>query len=145
MGVYDVGQAEHIGQVKGSQALRRAQLGLRRWREERARPGVRIPEQLWALAVEAARQEGVDTAARALGVNRRRLAERAAAESEAKAQMGSAGVSEFIELNLSDFQGSSWAVLELSGADGERLKMMIKGGCNLDLAGLARAFFSRQA
>jgi hypothetical protein len=40
------------------------------------RPGIPVPEALWAEAVEAARVAGVDATARALRLNRSRLAAR---------------------------------------------------------------------
>ena len=49
---------------------------LARWRAQHGGRGIPVPEPLWAEAVEAARVEGVEATARALRLDRSRLAAR---------------------------------------------------------------------
>ena len=49
---------------------------LTRWREEHGGRGQALPEELWAAAVQVAAAEGVASTARALRVDRGRLARR---------------------------------------------------------------------
>jgi hypothetical protein len=56
-------------------AIQEAQLQFENWRRERKR-GERIPENLWAMAVELAKQHGVWPAARALHLDHGRLKRR---------------------------------------------------------------------
>src|SRR5258708_30732347 len=63
--------------------LGRIRRRLERWREQYGGRGQPIPEDLWDATVEVARVEGVDTTARALRVDRGRLARRP--------ELGSAG------------------------------------------------------
>ena len=130
-----------------SQALWRARQRLLRWRERNGGRGVRIPEELWALAVVAAGTEGVEATAQALRLDRRRLSERlegeptGARETAGKGQSGE--VAGFFELRLSEVAGGGRAVVELTGGDGERLRLEVADVRGLDLVGLARAFWSR--
>jgi len=130
-----------------SQALWRARERLARWRERYGGRGVRIPEELWALAVVAARAEGVEATARALGLDRRRLSERLEGEptgGRETAGNGQSGeVAGFFELRMSEVAGGGRGVVELTGGDGERLRVEVADVRGLDLVGLARAFWSR--
>jgi hypothetical protein len=134
---------ERQGGEGGSSALRRAQESVERWRSRHGGRGVRIPERLWGLAVEAARSEGVGATARCLRLNRLRLARRVGLEPVAKGSGESAAVSSFVELRLSEPRVGCEAVIELSGGDGERLRMVLGDVRQLDVVGLARAFWSR--
>ncbi|HVT60537.1 MAG TPA: hypothetical protein VHR45_19345 [Thermoanaerobaculia bacterium] len=129
------------GQHGGSSALRGAQQGLQRWRERYGGRGVRIPERLWSLAVEAARAEGVAATAQLLRLDRQRLARLVAVEPETRRDE----VATFVELRLGEREGGGEAVLELSGNDGELLRVVVKDARVLDVVGLARAFWSRRS
>jgi len=132
------GDAEH------SPALRRAQEAVHSWRARHGGPGVRIPERLWSLAVEAARGEGIGATARCLRLDRQRLARRVALEPVADGSRASAEVARFVELRLSEPQSGCEAMMELSGGDGELLRVVVGDVRQLDVVGLARAFWSRQ-
>lgn len=134
------------GGIEGDEgfALRRAQEGLARWRERHGGRGVRIPERLWALAVEAARAEGIAATAAALRLDRQGLLRRVEVEPAAERQEQSATVSTFVELRVSELgaQGGERAVVELLGSDGEVLR--IRDLPWLEVVSLAQAFWSRR-
>ncbi|HVT58928.1 MAG TPA: hypothetical protein VHR45_11050 [Thermoanaerobaculia bacterium] len=127
-------------------ALRRAQLRLERWRERHGGRGVRIPERLWALAVAAARAEGIAATAAALRLDRQGLLRRVELEPESKHRGESAEVATFVELRMSELQGQGEvrAVVELSGRDGELMRLVVSDVRGLDVVSLARTFWSRQ-
>ena len=135
------------GEHGDSAVLRRAQRAVERWRARHGGPGVRIPERLWSLAVEVARSEGVGTTARCLGLDRRRLTRRVGldpvADGNGQGKSGEAAAT-FVELRLSEPQSGCKAVLELSGGDGELLRMVVSDVRQLDVLGLALAFWSRR-
>lgn len=132
---------------EGSPALGEARERLGRWRQRHGGRGVRIPEEVWALAVVAARSEGVEATARALRLDRQRLAERLEGEPCGGRRVAVGGahgeVAGFFELRLSEVAGGGPAVVELSGADGERLRVEVADARSLDLVALAHAFWSR--
>ena len=129
----------------GRSRLGRTRQRLQRWRERYGGPGQPIPEELWDEAVEVARIAGVDATARALRVDRGRLAHRmplasssgAAAEAPGRARDG------FVELDARGLCAPGQAVLRFEGRDGERLDVELSGASGLEVAELARAFWSR--
>lgn len=117
---------------------------LAEWRRDHGGRGRAIPDALWGRAVEAARTTGVGEAARALKLDRRRLQARVAA----KARTGGVAADDrFVEVTgLTMLPGgpSAATVVELVGRDGERVRVEVAGDARgVDLAGLARAFWSR--
>lgn len=133
------------GRQEGSSALWGAQQGLQRWRERHGGRGVRIPERLWVLAVEAARTEGIAATAQSLRLDRQRLARRVEVEPETRRNEQNGEVATFVELRMSEPQGGGQAVLELSGSDGELVRVVVSDVRGLDVVGLARAFWSRRS
>lgn len=136
-------RTERQGGQERSLALRRAEEAVERWRARHGGPGVRIPERLWALAVEAAGSEGVGATARCLRLSRLRLARRVALEPVADGSRESPELAPFVELRMSEPRVGCEAVIELSGGDGERVRMVVGDVRQLDVVGLARAFWSR--
>jgi hypothetical protein len=61
---------------------------LERWRKEHGGTGRAIPEELWDEAARVAREEGIAETARALRLDRYRLARRAEMDIEADASAG---------------------------------------------------------
>lgn len=131
----------------------RSQLGrvrrrLERWRERYGGPGRPIPENLWEEAVDVARVEGVESTARALRVDRGRLAFRMEL---ASARLGSAPTREeaglasdgFVEVDARGLCAPGRTVLRFEGRDGERLEVELSASRALDVAELARAFWNR--
>jgi hypothetical protein len=99
----------------------------------------RIPEALWARAVECALRHGVETVAMQLGIRpgtllRRVEAQKGRTESEKPV---------FIELGMpsSSPQGCE---IELERADGAKLSIHVQGQCP-DLQALLSAFLSRSS
>ena len=98
---------------------------------------------MWAEAVEAARVAGVEATARALRLNRSRLAARmttaGAAGGEASGEVGCG----FVELDAGRLGRPPRTVVRLEGRDGERLEVELAAGAAIDLAELAEAFWRR--
>ncbi len=130
---------------------RRGHLGavqrkLSRWREQHGGRGHPIPAELWTLAVEVAAIKGVNTTARALGVDRARLARRVERSVGAPvAQTGPAaevGTTAFVEVDTHSVFARGQTVVRLTRRDGEQLEIAVEGGV-VDVAAVARAFWER--
>jgi hypothetical protein len=120
---------------------------LARWRERHGGPGVAVPEELWAAAVEVARVDGPDVTARALRLDRLRLATRmqrdqAAAISETSGAFVELDAGRLGQLGLSATRTRTHTVVRLESWDGERLEIEL--GAQIDLAALAEAFWRRR-
>jgi len=111
---------------------------LDRWRQQ-GRPGGRIPEALWAAAVELAREHGVSATARELGLAYYSLRERLEAASDstggAAAEPRSA---EFLEIPLGVLGGRSECRVEFESGDGVRLRVELSGAGLERLSALVR-------
>ena len=115
-----------------------------RWRAQHGGPGIPVPEALWAEAVEVARVSGVDATARALRLNRSRLAARMATARVAVHGEASGEVAGgFVELDARQLGRSPRTVVRLEGRDGERLEVELGAGAALDLAALVEVFWRR--
>jgi len=127
--------------------LGRTRQRLERWRERYGGRGQPIPEDLWDAAVDIARVEGVDSTARALRLDRGRLARRmelASAWSGSAPEAGDGHASdELVEVDARGLCAPGQTVLRFEGRDGERLVVEVSGASALDVADLARAFWSR--
>ena len=115
--------------------IEEAQLQFQNWRQERQR-GQRIPENLWATAVELAKQHGVWPTARALHLDHNRL----------KRRGGIAGDNEndgaFVELISQGAMVCAWTV-EMEDARGARMRIELKGAA-ADVTALSRTFWSER-
>jgi hypothetical protein len=123
----------------GRARLGRARLRIERWRGRYGGRGVPIPEELWGEAVRIARVDGVDATARALRLDRGRLARRTDLASRSD-EMGSDG---FVEVDARGLCAPGPTVVRFEGRDGERLQIELSAAHALDVADLARAFWSR--
>lgn len=119
---------------------------LERWRERYGGRGQPIPADLWDAAVDVARVEGVDSTARALRLDRGRLARRmelaSACSGSVPEQAGHASDG-FVEVDARVLCTAGQTVVRFEGRDGERLQVELSGGSVIDVAELARAFWSR--
>ena len=117
--------------------IEEARLQFENWRCERKR-GQRIPENLWATAVELAKQHGVWATARALHLDHNGL-KRRVRNGEAE-QGGSSGA--FVELIP---QGAmlSVCIVEMEDARGARMRIELKGAA-ADATALSRTFWSER-
>ncbi len=106
-----------------------------RWRSRRPR-GTRIPAALWQSAVDAAREHGVSKAAQALRLDYYGLKKRLES-----GLPGPEPGSRFLEIPL-PVASAAECVLELTNAQGARLRVELKGGAMSELESLARVFWS---
>lgn len=134
--------------LRARTSARMEQVGRRieHWRETRARRG-RMPERLWEAAVALAREHGVYATSQGLRLNydslRARVRERRPQRRSPKVR-GAA----FVELGPALPLGPvspAGPVVELTGADGQKLTLRLAGPDELDLPGLVREFWSREA
>jgi hypothetical protein len=109
------------------------------WRRSRQGKG-RIPELLWTMAVSAAAEVGVTSAARGLGLNHTALTRRVA--SNDGVGFSRAAVSPgFLEMSLPELCGLGSCVLELSEGSGVRLRVELQGVSARDLASMSVALW----
>lgn len=134
--------------------LRQGTARFAEWRRTR-QPGMRIPVELWELAVELARRHGVSRTSQALPVAYYALQERVAAAGETKD--GTGGVSPaakivspattpagkrptFVELPAAPFHTPVECSVELEKPCGAKLRIQVRGSQLPDLTALCRAF-----
>jgi len=110
------------------------------WRKTRP-PTSRIPDALWTLAVEIAREHGVNPTARTLRLNHTALKKRfQAAGGRACPQPPSAT---FVEL-VPPPTALSPCTIELENAQGAKMKIHLASPETLDLVALSRSLWSRK-
>lgn len=103
------------------------------WRHNRSGKG-RIPAELWSVAVEVARKEGINRTARELHVAWDDLKRRMATTGEVPRQSGSPA---FVELVAPEAKSVPECTLELEGRRG-KLRIQLKGASAFDVATLSR-------
>ena len=116
-------------------AIQEAQLQFENWRRERNR-GERIPDNLWAMAVELAKQHGVWPVARALHLDHSRL-KRHVRNGEEQVKSGA-----FIEV-IPQGAMSCACTVEMEDGRGARMRIEMKGAA-ADVAALSRTFWSER-
>jgi len=121
----------------GLEALRRR---LERWRRRHGGPGKRIPEPFWEEAAAIAHLEGIEEVARALRLDARGLARRAAL-TPAQAEPCSAAPTAFVELAAAELSVPERSAVEVVNAAGERLRIELSG--RVDVEALVRGFCGR--
>lgn len=118
---------------------------LTRWRQRYGGPGIPLPEPLWEAAAEVARSEGVGATARALRVDRWRLAARIAVAPGPPVSTGEAapaGVDAFVEIDASQLCLSPQrVVVRFESGEGDRLEVELAEAATVDVVALAHAFF----
>jgi len=110
------------------------------WRRSRQR-GTRIPESLWASAVNLAGTYGIHRTAKALRVDDyglKKRVEQKRAFSRGPPEDGS--VPAFVELALPTETGSGQCLLELEDAAGSKMRVELRGFEAPDLVALTRSF-----
>jgi hypothetical protein len=105
------------------------------WRQSR-RGKQRIPDQLWSVAIEVARRDGVNPTAVALHLDGGKLKRRMVA---ADAVPGKAMPPTFVEL-VAPGVGLSECTIEREGRNG-KLRIHWKGATAADVAALSRALW----
>lgn len=109
------------------------------WRRNR-KVVTRIPEHLWELAVEAAREVGVNQAARSLGLEYYALKKRVVCSVEDSLQKPRESFIEFDSDGAPPFF-TEWAV-EMENGGGDRMRIAARSPSGPDVVGLCRAFWS---
>jgi len=108
-----------------------------RWRET-TRLGARIPEALWARAVELARTHGVARVATTLRLDYTRLKRRLTAEASAVAAPPPA----FVEMTLDLPPSGSGCIVALSDARGRALRIEWTRPVASEVAAVARSLWA---
>ncbi len=114
------------------------------WRGIRQRHSP-MPEPLWAAAAALAAEHGTYPIARALRLNYGTLKSRVGRIPHGERAEAARAVG-FVEVDRGELIGSAEAagrVVELSGTDGAKLVIRLNGGDELDVLGLAEAFWRR--
>ena len=111
------------------------------WRQTRKVP-TRIPEPLWAEAVELASRYGVSRTARALGVAYYSLQERVERATARPAPCAPAGSgATFVELALPVGVEAGECLVEWEEASGAKMRVHLQGLTGPDLVALSRSFW----
>lgn len=105
------------------------------WRAQKRGRGERIPEHLWAAAVEAARGHGVHAVSRALRLEyaalRRRVEDTAGPGED---------VAAFVELAHGGAGAGVGCVVELEKGNGTRMRICVRDGTSVDWSRMKEAF-----
>ena len=117
------------------------------WRRLEGGRGRPIPAALWSNAAEVARAIGVAETAHRLRLDPRKLARLAEGQAERapRSVVEPVGFVELASVGLGEPPEPRRAVVELLGREGDRMRVELVGDAShaVDLAGLARAFWSR--
>ena len=124
--------------------LERARQRFERWRHL-PKADRRIPEVLWAAAVEAAGRHGVSRTALTLGLSYQALKQRLEAASTSPGPCTREGGATFVELLPPALAGAAECVVELEDHHGAKMRIRLRGTGTPDLATLARAFLGSKA
>lgn len=108
----------------------------RAWRRVRT-AGSRIPEALWALAVQLANRHGVYPTASTLGLDYYSLKKRVAAGDSDSRSAAPA----FVELSASSLVGSRECLIELEDGAGTTMRVHLKGYEASDVAAVGRSLW----
>ena len=124
------------GRRVGSPALTRARRQFQAWR--RTKHGrERIPDGLWAVAVEAAAEHGVNKTSRQLRLNHSSL--QAQVRKQRDGVLAADASTGFVELAMPPtVAGGPECILEADNGSGTKLRIHLKGGATADLTSLAR-------
>jgi hypothetical protein len=123
----------------------------RRWAEWRSTHAVRsrLPEELWAAAVELVQRDGIDATARALDVDKPSLRKWAGRLNPARPQptrrksqpkQKTNDLPAFVELLASGSGTGTSCLVEVESPRGAKLRLELKGIQASELAELIRAF-----
>ena len=119
---------------------------IERWRSTRRKLSP-MPAELWTAAVSLAREHGVSMTSRILGLSYGSLKDRVTGSRPPAGRRRRAPVG-FVELPLGSLTNTSrpaMAVLELWASDGAKLVVHLRESADLNLPGLAEAFWRRRS
>jgi hypothetical protein len=121
--------------------IEKARLRFERWRKNRKKV-TRIPDRLWAAAVEAARLHGVNATAIALGLDYNHLKQRTRSVSRRTRRETTKNPS-FMELIVpTDGPHLGECTIELENALGAKMKIQLQNMEMNELAAWAKSFWS---
>ena len=113
------------------------------WRKTRP-PTSRIPDALWAMAVEVAREHGVNQTARALRLNHTALKKRLqSAGGRRQRCQPTAGAATFVEL-VPPPMALSPCTIELENAQGAKMRIHLARPEAMDLVALSRSLWGAE-
>jgi hypothetical protein len=111
------------------------------WRRQRDGKRARIPEELWAAAVDVARVEGVHPTSKALRLDYYDLKGRV----DRMEHVAETETPTFIELEPDAVRGCSRkAIVEIQGPRRDRMRIEVSGASTVELAALARALWRNE-
>ena len=128
--------------VAESSQVERARKKFGAWRRSR-KVVSRIPDDLWELAVDAAREVGVNQASRALGLEYYALKKRLSASADRPVLEASGSFVEFAGSAAPPFF-TEWAV-EMENGSGARMCVAVRSPSGPDVVGLCRAFWGEES
>jgi len=128
------------GAYESGQHLESLRERLERWRAEHGGRGRRIPDELWAEAMEVAGEDGVERTAGVLRLDRERLGD-LVTESKRWRNDGREEKAKFIEVELPKVCDRGCTMISLIGGDGEEMRIIDMAG-DVDVQALAQAFWS---
>jgi hypothetical protein len=102
----------------------------------------RIPDSLWAMAVELADAYGIHPTARALRVDYYSLKKRTEAEPAAEPGLSEEAAATFLELPRPGSASPCQCTLECEDASGARMRVHLTSEVPPDLAALSRSFWN---
>ncbi len=128
--------------VSESSQVERARKKFGAWRRSR-KVVSRIPGDLWELAVDAAREVGVNQASRALGLEYYALKKRLSTSAARPVLEASGSFVEFAGSAAPAFF-TEWAV-EMEKGSGARMRVAVRSPSGPDVVGLCRAFWGEES
>jgi hypothetical protein len=125
--------------------LQAARRRFQQWRRTR-KAGSRIPQPLWAMAVNLADAYGIHPTAKALGLDYYSLKERVDEMSASRRATPAPGdAARFVELAAPTWATMPECVLELEDVEGTKMRMHIKGLEAAELAALSRSLWGTES
>ena len=115
--------------------MTRARRHVEAWRRTK-RGRERIPDALWAVAVEAATEHGINKTSKALRLNHSAL--QAETRKRAHGILAGDAPGEFVELAVPTVRGDPECIVEADNGSGTKLRIHLKGGATADLTSLTR-------
>jgi hypothetical protein len=125
-----------------AQSLSEVKEQFKTWRRTRKSPRP-IPEKLWAAAVDLTTQHTLSQISKELVVDYSALKRRM--QLKDKDGAASTNLPDFIELNLEPPGAASECIVEMQDRLGSKMRMHFRGQPDVDLLGLAKVFWTKDA
>ena len=125
-----------------NRAFARAEREIGKWRKKRRR-GERIPEELWALAVELAVEHGVARTSTALSLSYYALKDRLEDRQASETKLARAS-SAFVEVPMPTTPESNACTIELKDSAGTQLTLRFENANAVDVAAMGRSLWGER-